>query len=75
MIKAFINLKQIEFSPKEIKVIKLICKQYTSKEMAEVMNLSFRTVEDYRNRIQKKIKAKNAVGIALYAVKNGIVKI
>jgi len=68
-------LKKIELSDKEIKIIKFLTKQYTSKDIAEKMGLSFRTVEGYRFDLQRKLGAKNVVGIVLYAVKKGIVKI
>lgn len=62
----------IQFSEQELKIIKLICKQLTNKEIANTIQLHVRTVEDYRYKIQEKINAKNAVGIALYALANGI---
>ena len=68
-------MKRIEFTPQELKVIKLICRQLTSKEIGEKMGLSFRTIEGYRESIQKKIKARNAVGIALFAARNELIKL
>lgn len=53
----------------------MLCKQFTSKDIADKMGLSFRTVEGYRFDLQKKLKAKNVVGIVIYAIKNGLVKI
>jgi DNA-binding CsgD family transcriptional regulator len=61
---------QIEFNPTEIRIIKLICRQLSAKEIADKLGLSFRTVEEYRMRIMKKTKSKNVVGIALFAVKH-----
>ena len=66
--------KQIEFSAQEKKVMRLICRQLSSKEIAASMNLAVRTVENYRHHIQEKIGARNVVGIALFAVVNEIVK-
>jgi DNA-binding NarL/FixJ family response regulator len=63
---------KISFSEQEVKVIRLICKQLTNKEIANTIQLHVRTVEDYRYRIQEKMNVKNAVGIALYALANGI---
>jgi len=68
-------MKKADLTPKEIKLIKLICKQLTAKEMAEVTGYSFRTIEDYVAGIKKKTGAKNLVGVALYAVKHEIVKL
>jgi len=67
-------MKKAELTPKEIKLIRLICKQLTAKEIAEHTGYSYRTVEDYCADIKKKTGAKNLVGIALYAVKHGIIK-
>jgi DNA-binding CsgD family transcriptional regulator len=66
---------KIQLSEIEIKIIKLICRQCTAKEIAEKLGYSFRTVEDYRNKIQRKISARNVVGIAIYAIRQGIYKI
>ncbi|RYY41064.1 MAG: LuxR family transcriptional regulator [Chitinophagaceae bacterium] len=68
-------MKAIEFNKTELAIIKMICKQQTAKEMADKLGLSFRTVEEYRGSIQKKVKARNLVGIALYAVKHDLVKV
>lgn len=64
-----------KFTPAEQKVIRLVCQQYTSEEMADELGLSKRTVEGYRANILEKMKAKNSVGILIYAVKNGLFKI
>jgi DNA-binding NarL/FixJ family response regulator len=63
----------ISFSDNEIQIMKLICRQLTSKEIAYQMKISARTVEEYSRLIREKIDAKNLVGIALFAIKNGIV--
>jgi len=67
-------VKKAELTAQEVRIVKLICKQLTSKEIAEQVGLSFRTVEEYRGNIEKKIGAKNSVGIAIYALKQGIVR-
>jgi DNA-binding CsgD family transcriptional regulator/DNA-binding transcriptional ArsR family regulator len=69
------NPAAIRFTPAEQKVIQLVCRQYTSGEVAEELGLSKRTVEGYRANILEKMKAKNSVGILIYAVKNGLFKI
>ena len=59
---------------REIEIIKLICEQLTSKEIASALGLSQRTVDTYRDVIQRKTKSKNMAGIVLYAVKYGLYK-
>jgi DNA-binding CsgD family transcriptional regulator len=66
-------VKKIDLTAQELKIIKLICKQLTAKEIGDRMGLSHRTVEGYRDEILRKIGAKNSVGIAIYAVKNNLI--
>ena len=63
------------FNDKETEIIRLICAEHTNKEISDQLHLSVRTIEGYRERIQEKMKVKNAAGIAVYAIKNGIYKI
>jgi DNA-binding NarL/FixJ family response regulator len=62
------------FSKKEIEIIKLICEQYASKQIAEMTNLTPRTVEKYRDYIMEKTNSKNMVGIVVYAIRHGLFK-
>lgn len=64
----------IRFSEKETEIIKLICEQYASKQIASMTNLTHRTVEKYRDNIMQKAGAKNVVGIVIYAIKHGLFK-
>jgi len=69
------SISSSKFTPAEQRVIRLVCQQYTSEEIADELGLSKRTVEGYRANILEKMKAKNSVGILIYAVKNGLYKI
>jgi DNA-binding NarL/FixJ family response regulator len=73
--KAGEKLPKIEFSDRELSVIRYICQEMANKEIASQLNLSIRTIEGYRDRIQEKIGAKNAAGIVVYAIKNNIYSI
>lgn len=61
-----------ELSQKEIDVMLLVCQELTNKEIADRLNISVRTVEGHRDRIQTKIGARNAAGIVVYAIRNHI---
>ncbi len=61
-----------KFTARETDVIKLICEQYTNKEIATTLRLSIRTVESHREKIQQKTGAKNSIGVAIYAIKHNI---
>lgn len=60
----------IKLTPREKDIIQLICKEYSNKEIAVALNLSTRTVESYREKIQQKIGARNVVGVVFFAIKN-----
>ncbi|MDX2291599.1 MULTISPECIES: response regulator transcription factor, partial [Streptomyces] len=60
------------FTDREIEIMRLICNEFTSKEIAETLNLSKRTVEGHRTRIMDKIGAKSIAGIITFAVEQGI---
>jgi two-component system, NarL family, invasion response regulator UvrY len=60
---------------KEMEFLKLACTEMTYKEIADKMNLSARTIDGYRDAIFEKLTLKSRVGIVLYAIKHGIVKL
>jgi DNA-binding CsgD family transcriptional regulator len=55
--------------------LRWICTEKTYKEIADEMFLSPRTIDTYRDNLFKKIDVKTRVGLAIFAIKNGIVKI
>lgn len=65
----------IVFSDKEKMILQLLAAELTSKEIAEQMSLSVRTVESYRKSMQEKTGSKNSAGLILYAIKNGIIPV
>jgi DNA-binding NarL/FixJ family response regulator len=62
------------FTERELEIIRLICNEFTSKEIAGQLHLSKRTVEGHRTRILEKIGAKSIAGIITYALSVGIYK-
>lgn len=69
------SLKVDDLTEREIKVLKLICKEYTANEIADELHLSPRTVEGYRTKLLDKTGAKNLAGLVVFAFKNELVKI
>jgi two-component system response regulator NreC len=63
----------VEFSERELEIIKLICKQFTAQEMGDNLFLSRRTIEGYRTRILEKMSVKNTAGVVIYALKNKLI--
>lgn len=58
---------------RELAVLKLITKQYNTPQIADTLHLGISTIDTYRKNLLKKLKVKNAVGLAMYAVKHKIV--
>lgn len=64
--------REAEFSDREKEIIKLICEEYTNKQIGEKLFISTRTVEGYRMKILDKMEVKNTVGIVIEAIRLGI---
>jgi DNA-binding NarL/FixJ family response regulator len=60
---------------KETEFLRQVCSELTYKEIAARMDLSPRTVDSYRDILFEKLKIKSRVGLVLFAIKHGIVKI
>ena len=58
------------FSAREIEIIGFVCKEFTIKEIANMLRLSPRTVESHRARIMRKMKVKSMAGMVGYAFKH-----
>lgn len=61
---------QTVLKEREIEFIKLACTEKNYKEIAEVMFLSPKTIEGYRDSIYEKLNIKNRIGLVLYAIRN-----
>jgi two-component system, NarL family, nitrate/nitrite response regulator NarL len=72
-----INLPEEEergvLTTREIEVLKLVTKEFNSRQIAEILFISERTVETHRKNILKKTGAINLVGLVKYAYANNMV--
>lgn len=68
----YADLKKPEFSQTERRIIHLICEEKDNRQIAAIMFMSIRTIENNRSRILKKINVKTTAGIAIYAIKHGL---
>jgi two-component system, NarL family, invasion response regulator UvrY len=63
---------QSKLTSREKEFLKLCCSEMTYKEISNIMYLSVRTVEGYRDNLFVKLNLKTRVGLVLYAIKNKI---
>jgi two-component system invasion response regulator UvrY len=64
--KAILNDVEIEF-------LKLASTDMTYKEIADIMKLTPRIIDNHRDALFMKLNVKSRVGLAIYAIKNGVV--
>jgi len=62
-------------SKRERQVLKMICRQHTTAEIANQLYLSTRTVENYRHRLLDKLQVRNSAGLVIYAIENGMINV
>jgi DNA-binding NarL/FixJ family response regulator len=66
--------QEVNLSEKELTILKLMCEEKTTKEIADMVDISPRTVEAIRDKLKTKTGAKSMAGLVMYAVKNGIIE-
>jgi two-component system invasion response regulator UvrY len=65
--------QSIFLTEKEKEFLHLVCSELTYKDIALKLNLSPRTIDDYRNALFEKFDVKSRIGLAIYAIKKGFV--
>ena len=63
------------FKDNELTFIKLACSEMTYKEIADVMHLSPKTIDGYRQDLFKRLNIKNRVGLVMFALKKNLMKL
>ena len=64
--------KTIYFNEKELQLIKYLCEELNSEEIAKTMFLSKKTIDGLRLKIKNELNVRNSIGIVKYAIKNGL---
>lgn len=64
--------KQSQLSPREIEIIRLISKEFTTSQISKELFLSEHTVETHRKNIIRKTGVKSIVGLMNYAREQGL---
>lgn len=58
---------------REIEVLRLVCQQKTTDEIAEELFISAKTVNGHRNNLLQKTHSRNVAGLVLYAMKKNLI--
>ena len=65
---------KVDFTKRELDVIKLLVDGHTNKEVGDKLFISHRTVDTHRTNIMKKVGVNNVAGLISFAIKNGLVE-
>lgn len=59
------------YNEREIEILKYICQEFSTKEIAEKLFVSAKTIELYRTRLLQKTNSKNSAGLVVFALEKG----
>ena len=72
LIKSNFDQHEINLSPREKCLLKLICEGNTIKEIADIENLSAHTIQSYMKNLMRKMKVNRTPDLILKAIKIGL---
>jgi DNA-binding NarL/FixJ family response regulator len=75
IIRDSTHANPIKLSQREKVILGLICQGLSNKEIAEVLNISQRTVERHRTHLLEKTGSKNSIRLVIFALKNNLITI
>jgi DNA-binding NarL/FixJ family response regulator len=63
-----------ELTPREEQVVKLVAEAHTNREIAEILHLSEKTVENHRANAMRKLGMRDRVELVRYAIRRGLIE-
>lgn len=63
----------VELTPREKDILKLVCEEMSSQEIADKLFISVHTAETHRRNLLSKTGCKNSVGLVKYAYDNDLI--
>jgi DNA-binding CsgD family transcriptional regulator len=65
------QLEQLTFRQREI--LQLVARGHTTKQIADLLRISVKTVEAHRLRLMRRLKIENVPGLVRFAIRSGLV--
>jgi len=59
---------------REIEVLRLVAEGKPSKEIADILSISLKTVESHRMRLKRKLGIQETAGLVRYAIRSGVIR-
>ena len=66
--------EQDSLTARELQVVKLIAEAHTNRQIADVLNLSEKTVESHRTNVFAKLGIRDRVELVRYAIRRGLIE-
>ncbi len=66
--------REAELTPREQEVVTLVAEAHTNKEIAELLSLSEKTVENHRANAMRKLGMRDRVELVRYAIRRGLIE-
>jgi DNA-binding NarL/FixJ family response regulator len=63
-----------ELTPREEEIVKLVAEAHTTKEIAAILHLSEKTVENHRANAMRKLGMRDRVELVRYAIRRGLIE-
>lgn len=70
-----LRLPRVELSRREVEVVQLLCEGLSSKEIAQRLHISSKTVENHRYNIYRKCEVEGIAGLMRHAIRKGLVSV
>ena len=69
------STQSVKLTPRETEIVHLLAREYSSKEIAQMIYVSYETVHSHRKNILQKLKVRNVAGIVRVAFETGILRV
>lgn len=66
-------LQKVMLDAQEVEFLKYACSEMTYKEIAQLMKLNPRSIDGIRDNLFSRLDVKSRVGLAMYAIRHGLV--
>ena len=77
VVEAYITMSSAsppELTEREREVLQLVAEGKTSKEIAEKLNITWKTAESHRTHIMEKLAIHDIAGLVRYAIRHGLIQ-
>jgi DNA-binding NarL/FixJ family response regulator len=63
-----------ELTPREEEIVKLVAEAHTTRQIAEILHLSEKTVENHRGNAMRKLGMRDRVELVRFAIRRGLIE-